>query len=235
MAQYLLDVALYHVQLHNRRSSQEPQEEWNNIEQQLRENWGTILKAQYSLLLSVSGGADWGDLAAPFCAINPINCVLYSTWVIVVIFGLINITVGVFTGQARQFHQYDRLLLVESALADHRSMSNTLTDLFDRIDTNNNGFLSRTEIEQGLKDIHIQAYFAQLNIDVEMNPDEFFGLLDEDKNDMVDRDEFVTICMRLQGGAKALQLARIMSNMEEVKSQLQDVKVAVGSMSRHSS
>merc|ERR1711920_903683 len=123
---------------------------------------------------------------------------------------------------------YDRLLLVESALADHRSMSNTLTDLFDRIDTNSNGFLSRTEIEQGLKDIHIQAYFHQLNIDIEMNPDEFFRLLDEDRNDRVDRDEFAKTCMRLQGGAKPLELARIIGSVEEMKVQLKELCHAVG-------
>merc|ERR1711966_216139 len=157
----------------------------------------------------------WGERAEPFCQINKLHCVVYCGWVMLVLFGLINITVGIFARQAQEFHQYDRHLIVEGAMADHSAMRETLMDLFDRMDESDNGFLSRSEIEQGLENLHIRAYSAQLNIDIEMNPDEFFRLLDEDGNDRVDRDEFAKTCMRLQGGAKPLELARIIGNIEE--------------------
>jgi Ca2+-binding EF-hand superfamily protein len=245
MAIYLQDVALYHAQRHNqvvqRLTSSAPDgtvsawavEGWPEVRRQLEENWGTWFQAQFSLLKSVTGGEDWGSLAAPFCSINQAHCVAYSLWIILVIFGFINITVGIFARQAQEYHHLDRHLIVEGALADRNIMRETLMDLFDRMDVSMNGYLSRLEIERGLEDLHIRAYFAMLNIDIEMNPDEFFRLLDEDGNDRVDRDEFAKCCMRLQGGAKPLELARIIGSVEEMKGQLRELQLVVRKAIRH--
>merc|ERR1719424_2533543 len=100
-------------------------------------------------------------------------------------------------------------------------------DLFDKMDVNKNLYLSRAEIEIGLNEDQIRAYFNQLNIDIEMNPEQFFRLLDENGNDMVDKDEFVRTCMRLQGGAKALELSKILEGVEVMKGQLREVRLAV--------
>merc|ERR1711920_534829 len=150
-------------------------------------------------------------------------------WVMVVLFGLINITVAVFMQAQKHFHQFDRTLLVEGALADQTDTRETLMELFDKMDVNKNGFLSRAEIQRGLNMEQIRAFFSQLNIDIEMNPEQFFRLLDADGNDRVDRDEFAHTCMRLQGGAKALELSRIIGGVEEMKGQLREVRFALGS------
>merc|ERR1712032_137017 len=224
LALYLEHVALLNVQLHNIGTGTLPQGEWAPVEQQLRDNWGDLFQTMLSLLKSVTGGEDWGNLAAPFCTISNAHCVVYSFWVIIVIFGLINITVGIYSRQAQEYHKYDRRLIVEGALSDLTSMRQTLRDLFDWMDENAQGFLSRAELEKGLRDEHLRAYFVHLNIDIEMNPDEFWRLLDIDGNDRLDKQEFENICPRLQGGAKPLEIARIMSGVEEIKSQLREVR-----------
>jgi len=225
MALYLEDVALYQMQKHNieQHDGAETSAEWETVKGQIQENWGGMYEAQMSLLYSVTGGADWGDLAEPFCTINRAHCCAYLIWVAVVLFGLINITVGIFARQAQEFHQWDRQLIVEGALQDNASMRATLMDLFDQMDHSGNGYLSKREITAGLESERIRAYFAQLNIDVEMHADQFFRLLDDDGNDRVDRDEFTTVCMRLQGGAKPLELQRIISGMEDIKRQLAEM------------
>merc|ERR1712129_193438 len=194
---------------------------------------GDMFQAQFSLFLSVTGGADWGELAAPFCSINRFHCLVYVSWVVVVIFGLINITVGICARQAQEFHKYDRRLIVEGALADHTSMRETLNNLFDRIDVDQSGWLSRKEIEIALGQDSIRDYFAHLSIDIETNPDEFFKMLDEDGNDRVDRDEFAKTCLRLQGGAKPLELAKIVYGFEEMKGHLKEVHRATAGNAKY--
>merc|ERR1712224_281198 len=73
MALYLEDVALYHVQIHNIKGV-EASAEWETIKSQIYENWSSMYDAQMSLLYSVTGGADWGDMAEPFCSINRVHC-----------------------------------------------------------------------------------------------------------------------------------------------------------------
>ncbi|CAK0847534.1 unnamed protein product [Prorocentrum cordatum] len=92
------------------------------------------------------------------------------------------------------------------------------------MDTSGNGILSKREIKAGVDDPFTKAYFAQLSIDIEMNPEEFFRLLDTDGNDQVDIEEFVQTCMRLQGGAKPLELQRILNNLNLVVREVSIIK-----------
>merc|ERR1719401_1079016 len=106
--------------------------------------------------------------------IHPVHSVLYLIYVIVITLGLVNITVGVFARQAQDFYQWDPHLIVEGALSDNNSTRETLREIFAMMDTSGNSILSRSEIERGMDNPFVKAYFAQLNIDIEMNPHEFF-------------------------------------------------------------
>jgi Ca2+-binding EF-hand superfamily protein len=182
-----------------------------------------MYSAVMSLMFSVTGGADWGDLAEPFCRINRIHCTVYASWVIIVTFGLVNITVGIFVRQAEEFHLWDRKLIVEGALQDHENAQAVLEDLFDRMDVDNTGEISIDDVKKCLRDTHVLAYFAQMEIDVDSNPEEFFRVLDTNSDNTVSREEFARVCMALKGGAKPLDVKRIFNHLGQVQQQVNQI------------
>ncbi|CAK0847532.1 unnamed protein product [Prorocentrum cordatum] len=110
---YFEDVALLHIQLHNMgRHTVITVGEFDEFRTLIATNWGCMFDAWLSLLYSVTGGADWASLALPFYMINPVHCLLYLMWVILITLGLVNITVGVFARQAslerRELRQHGR-------------------------------------------------------------------------------------------------------------------------------
>merc|ERR1719401_494160 len=77
---YFLEIALFHLQIRNSKKDL-PEDfsraEFRRIQDGLKQNWGGLYMASFSLLQSVTGGADWGELAEPFCKINGFHCAVY--------------------------------------------------------------------------------------------------------------------------------------------------------------
>jgi hypothetical protein len=235
----LEDQALYYLQMHNIEEgckrehqgtfdqdcqlSDMPNHTWTEVHQKLDDHWNGMAASVMSLIYSCTGGADWADMAQPFCMLSPWLCSSYVVFVVIVILGLINITVGIFAQQAKDFYHYDPQLIVEGALADHESMRDMLYDLFDRIDIAHDGTVEFSDIKKSLQDTQIKAYFAELNIDVEMHPAQFFSMIDTDGSGLVEREEFAKACMRMKGGAKTLELVKVHKCVEEIQSQLHEL------------
>merc|ERR1712083_970173 len=80
-----------------------------------------------------------------------------------------------------------------------------LEQLFEEFETIKDGIdqecVSIDEIKKGLGRQRVQAYFHHLGIAI-MRPDFMFKLLDNDRNKIVSKKEFIRGCMRLQGSTK---------------------------------
>ncbi|CAK0788605.1 unnamed protein product [Prorocentrum cordatum] len=66
----------------------------------LRENWGSMNLAMISLIFSLTGGADYGDLMKPFQMISPAFGWIYILFVVMVTLCLLNVLVGIFVQES---------------------------------------------------------------------------------------------------------------------------------------
>merc|ERR1712083_694434 len=122
------------------------------------------------------------------------------------IFALMNTVTGVF---------------VESALASKKReeelfLLHTLRHLFQNTDEDGSGDISWEEFQSQLESPEMHIFFQTIDLDLD-EAEELFTLVDIDGSGSIDPEEFVNGCIRLQGPAKALDLATFMHEFTQAQ------------------
>merc|ERR550532_93713 len=125
--------------------------DFNAVRESLGNNWNGMGYAVCSLIYSISGGADWGDLAEPFWTIKGGSGCSYMAFVILTIFGLLNILVGIFVQEAEELSKWDKDFVVDGFVTKKKEKEKEVSDLFDLMDTEQNGVLSLKELSTALE------------------------------------------------------------------------------------
>mmetsp|Transcript_131468 Transcript_131468/g.245945 ORF Transcript_131468/g.245945 Transcript_131468/m.245945 type:complete len:201 (+) Transcript_131468:2-604(+) len=93
-------------------------------------------------------------------------------------------------------------------MANKKNYIERIQKLFKNLDDDRSGFITINELEAHLNDENVAAYFSSLDLDPR-DAWTLFKLLDVDKGNMVDLEEFVVGCMRLKGDAKSIDVAKL--------------------------
>mmetsp|Transcript_39869 Transcript_39869/g.110819 ORF Transcript_39869/g.110819 Transcript_39869/m.110819 type:complete len:429 (+) Transcript_39869:1637-2923(+) len=172
------------------------------------DNWNGIPAAMLSLIYSISGGKDWADLASPFWTINRSTGCAYVMFVLLTVFGLLNILVGVFVQEAGELAAWDRDLAVEDLTEKRTAMEEEVAELFVTIAPEGADSVSMEDFSCALADERIKSRFEALEISA-TKVNALFCMLDKNSNGVLEKKEFISACMQLQGNAKALDLAEL--------------------------
>eukprot|EP00927_Polykrikos_kofoidii_P038529 TRINITY_DN3291_c0_g1_i2.p1 TRINITY_DN3291_c0_g1~~TRINITY_DN3291_c0_g1_i2.p1 ORF type:complete len:576 (-),score=81.93 TRINITY_DN3291_c0_g1_i2:398-2125(-) len=161
----------------------------------LEEWYGTLWTSMLTLFEAVSGGKEWCDVLNPLA--NQISFWLvfpFIAYIAFVIFALINILTGIFVDRTIRHGKADhRQFLLEHVQA---AITRTSCD----------GNVSWDDFQAHLQDPDIKLLFDEIDVDQD-DAHELFHLLDTNQTGKVDVDEFISGCMRLDGPAKAVDLA----------------------------
>eukprot|EP00746_Dinoflagellata_sp_MGD_P145572 gnl/MRDRNA2_/MRDRNA2_78162_c0_seq1.p1 gnl/MRDRNA2_/MRDRNA2_78162_c0~~gnl/MRDRNA2_/MRDRNA2_78162_c0_seq1.p1 ORF type:complete len:674 (+),score=106.67 gnl/MRDRNA2_/MRDRNA2_78162_c0_seq1:154-2175(+) len=168
--------------------------------------YGSVRKTVYSLFKSISGGADWGDVAEPLSAITPWFLPYYCFLVALVCFTFLNVVTGIFVEGALKTAEKDRDFLIREEMARRHAYIAEVEVVFREADINGDGMLSYAELATHFEDDHVGAWLGTLGIDSHAGHT-LFDLLDEDGQGYVDITEFVQGCFRLKGYARSIDLA----------------------------
>lgn len=177
--------------------------DWTNDDEKVRAiqyYYGTLFRAILSLFQAITGGADWDDMVEPLIqGISPFTGVLFLLYIAFAVLAMMNVVTAVF---------------VENALATANSdkeqhLVAQLRELFVTADEDQSGMISWEEFERKLDDESMVKYFKALELDV-CEAKGLFTLLDVDNVGEILIEEFVSGCLRLRGGAKAIDLATLM-------------------------
>lgn len=213
---YIFSVYLTHIAAEQLAMSPERAE--NN--HKLKENFGGVRVACYSLWQAVSGGMDWALIAHPLVMIDPHFGYLFSLYVAFMLFVMMNVITSVFLHKAVQhaFHDYD--LVINDEITKDNSYLSDMRVLFLEADSDRDGMLTWQEFEKHLHDPRVHGFFKAMELDA-AEAKELFTLLDKNEDGYLTADEFLTGCLQLKGGATTVDMRMLLRENKKMTVQWQ--------------
>eukprot|EP00929_Paragymnodinium_shiwhaense_P014680 TRINITY_DN122622_c0_g1_i1.p1 TRINITY_DN122622_c0_g1~~TRINITY_DN122622_c0_g1_i1.p1 ORF type:complete len:694 (+),score=88.46 TRINITY_DN122622_c0_g1_i1:97-2178(+) len=188
--------------------------------------WSTLPRCMYTLYGSVAGGVSWLEAAAPLQHLGADAFLGFLAYIALVQWVVLNVVTGCFCESAAAAARRDVTLAVEAHRADRDQFLQKCRAIFRSIDTGGDGKLQAQEMKPYLDSEAAKSLFASMELDFE-NVQSLFELLDEDGDEVIDLDEFLLGCLKLRGGAKAFDLAKVLQEtrrMAEMMEHLMDTQ-----------
>jgi len=117
----------------------------------------------------------------------------------------------------------ERELLIDSELDFNERLVRQLYAIFRDFDQNGNGAVSWTEFQLALQDERMQAFLSALELDMS-DAVKVFHILASDSTGAIEESDFLLGCLRLRGGATAVDMVRIQMEQEWMHSALQQTR-----------
>jgi hypothetical protein len=226
MILFVIGIFITQVVTNFRKDLGEEQSSSVDIEDQnaLVENFGSLQDTMYSLYKAVTGGDDWGYFAELLFNISPIMGVLFCLYVAFAVFAVLNVVTGVFVDNALKANSHDADMIIMEQTEARKKHIDEVKSIFKKADSDASGKLNLDEFKKHVGNPYVQAYFRQLDIDMEGSKgDSLFNLLDFDSNGFIDIEEFIFGCGHLKGYARSLDLARMGHGQRQVSKDLMNL------------
>eukprot|EP00928_Gymnodinium_smaydae_P046035 TRINITY_DN30635_c0_g1_i1.p1 TRINITY_DN30635_c0_g1~~TRINITY_DN30635_c0_g1_i1.p1 ORF type:complete len:461 (+),score=57.18 TRINITY_DN30635_c0_g1_i1:66-1448(+) len=184
--------------------------------------FGSLGGSLMTLFMTISGGIDWKDAAMPLFEVNPLGIVIYLVYTLLMVLCVMNVLTGIFCQAAIETAQLDRDNVIQFQLMEKQRYIETLKSLFYSLDESGDGKCSLEEFQTHLSEVKMEALLRSLDIEVR-DALTLFELFDTDGTGYIDLEEFVTGCITLRGGAKAVHMEKISSSNRNLHAKLAHV------------
>merc|ERR1712194_347859 len=166
---------------------------------------GRVQEEMIVLFAAITGGIDWRETLMTLRQVSSGSWTWYSTvffWYVAVMqLGVMNVVVATFVAHTTEISAKDQHLIIETELGRMHEYMAKVQVFFKEADLDKDGLLSWEEFEEHMTNAKVKAFFQALELDV-FHAHKLFDLLDQDKDNSVNLEEFLEGCMRLRGGAK---------------------------------
>jgi len=179
--------------------------------QDLTKFYGSLPKTIWTLFLSICGGVDWGDVAAPLLGLHWSLGLCFAFYIAFAVFCVLNIVTGVFVENANKMTSEDYDLVLMEQLENRTQWFNEVRDIFEAADADGSGYLNGEEFTSQIRDdVRLQAQFRKIGVHVEAySAAGLFQLLDFDGDGRLDLDEFCLALQQVHGNARSIDVAKL--------------------------
>lgn len=177
--------------------------------------WAGLPFSMLSLFMSISGGVSWEMVIAPLHEISGLWSMVYLFYISFSYFAVLNVVTGVFCQSAIDSAQSDHELVMHSIILNKAAHIEKIKSLFHEIDSGERGYITFQKFDENVNNPAVQTWFEALELDVN-DAWEFFKLLDSDGGASIEIEEFLMGCLRLRGGAKALDMAHLIHEQRKM-------------------
>eukprot|EP00928_Gymnodinium_smaydae_P092705 TRINITY_DN7664_c0_g1_i2.p1 TRINITY_DN7664_c0_g1~~TRINITY_DN7664_c0_g1_i2.p1 ORF type:complete len:352 (+),score=70.71 TRINITY_DN7664_c0_g1_i2:1095-2150(+) len=203
----------------------------------LERHYGHIYLSLLTLFQTITNGVSWQQVAEPLGSeVSVFALVLFLTYVYFSQFALINVITGIFCNSAIESANRNPDMVAESLVASKREYVERIRTLFGKLDIDGSGQITVDDLGKLMSDETMQAYFEALGLEVS-DSWQLFKILDEDRSNIIDVEEFIMGCMRLKGGAKNVDLVKMNSDqrwfMGSVSQKLKVIDDHVAQVAQH--
>eukprot|EP00747_Dinoflagellata_sp_TGD_P216324 gnl/TRDRNA2_/TRDRNA2_88893_c0_seq1.p1 gnl/TRDRNA2_/TRDRNA2_88893_c0~~gnl/TRDRNA2_/TRDRNA2_88893_c0_seq1.p1 ORF type:complete len:719 (+),score=148.61 gnl/TRDRNA2_/TRDRNA2_88893_c0_seq1:49-2205(+) len=175
--------------------------------------YGSLGTTALTMLYSISGGNSWGDAVRPLMEVSIFYSMLFSIYIVFVVFGVLNVLTGVFVDSAMSLK--DRDLLIQGEMEKNSMFLQDMHELFNEMNEDETDDVSWDELKRYLNNEMVNAYFAANDLDVS-DAESIFKLIDLDHSGTVTIEEFCLGCLRLKGPAKCLDVVHMLQESTDI-------------------
>jgi hypothetical protein len=194
------------------------------IAEELKKHWGSIGRGVYTLYMSITGGMNWQEPAAPLLLLSPVFVLVFCLYIAVAIFCVLNTVTGILVEKANSIVGMDKDNFLWREMRKRKQWIEEVKRSFRRADTNDSGRLSREEFEAQMNNVSVQMDLKSLGIDTQVTePDILFELFDFDGDGTIDINEFATGVQRLHGHASALDMGALKTTSRYLRDDIQEL------------
>eukprot|EP00439_Symbiodinium_sp_Y106_P062974 s1875_g9.t1 len=187
------------------------------LRQQLSVHFDSLLRSMLSLMMAVTGGLDWYQIAKPLMNMNYLYFTAFLFYVLLIVLCIMNVLSALFVEMALQIK--DRDLLIQAELAKIDAFLKDMRDLFDEVDVDGNGVVTRAELSLYMKNERVMAYFGGQGLDMS-DVGLMFDLLDSSHDGTIGLPEFLLGTLRLKGGARCIEVMRLFQALDHIRKEL---------------
>jgi len=175
---------------------------------EVEQYYSTVGETFISLLAAVSGGVDWLDVASPLREVGLLHLFMFAFFIAFVTLGLLNIITSIFVESAKLLYEVDSDLVIQEQLRQSQSYANQLTRILTSGGTCDANMITRRKLETHLGDKRVKGHLAALGVD-KTDVLGVFDLLQVNNAEEVNVDEMIIALLRMQGTAKAVDMATL--------------------------
>eukprot|EP00930_Biecheleria_cincta_P003560 TRINITY_DN10449_c0_g6_i1.p1 TRINITY_DN10449_c0_g6~~TRINITY_DN10449_c0_g6_i1.p1 ORF type:complete len:569 (-),score=95.21 TRINITY_DN10449_c0_g6_i1:188-1894(-) len=194
----------------------------SSVKPELLTYFGSIGWSILTMFMTITGGLDWENAMFPLLDVGVHAVACFIVYVGLMCLCVMNVLLGIFCQCALDTAAIDKENVIELQMKDKERFVKTLEDLFDGWDVSGDGMCSYDEFQSHIHDEKTQALLRSLQIE-SVDALTLFGLLDSDGSGRIDLTEFVTGCISLRGGAKAVHMEKLNSMNKAIAKQLQTI------------
>jgi len=185
----------------------------------LQRYWQGLFVSMMTLFKAATGGMNWQDCSDVLREISPVLELCFASYIIITCFAVLNVVTGTFCQSAMKAAESDPNMIAVTMANKKKKREEMICELFDMIDRDHNGRVSYEEMQDMMTNTQIQASFEVLGLEVR-DSWMLFRLLDEDRDHLIDMDEFMQGCKLLSGQASALDLFKLSYEVKRLVKQL---------------
>jgi len=177
--------------------------------------YGTLGRTFATLYRSISG-ADWSTFAAPLAKLSWMWGVVWSGYVSVILFGVLNILIGSVVDTMRRPVPNERLLLSSTEVRDEHMLARILEEEMKLLGRDH---ISKTSFHTIVSSDETARSLLELGIDVTRVPDAF-ALIDTEHLGHLQPDVVARRLLALRGDATSHDLSRMSRELAELRQEI---------------
>lgn len=192
---------------------------------ELIDSFGSMILGIFTLFQAMSGGVDWGEVALKLMKVSWWLALLFCVYMAFALFCVLNVMTGVFVENASKMTSADEEMIMMEEVRARQDYVDTVSRLFADCDKDNSGAVEWEEFQECAADLRFQTCFKKLGIalDTEADLKNVFHMLDFQNNGSVSVEEFAIGIQMFSGGAKSIDVARLMFEVTTIKKYMTDM------------
>jgi len=191
--------------------------------------YGSLGESVLSLTKAISGGDSWGLMLEPLESVDTGYTILFVVYIMMFIFGALNVLTGVFMQRALETMTHDRDWITQEETIKTETFIKNLSMLFREMDLDKSGEITWQEFLQAMENPSTAAFFTSHGLDLFDAHLVFNTVMASSKGDAVKLEDFLHGCSRASGYAKSAHLMALMRKVDTLHEDVQKAFVHLDS------